>query len=100
MRKHKPDDIDLRILTALQRSAGMLNVELSTIAQVTARTALHRKQALEEKGIIRGYHAELDAKKLAFEVLAFICVGLASQSDRTVKEFERVVQLWPMVREC
>ena len=75
MRKHELDDIDLRILTALQRSARISNVELSEITQVTAPTTLRRKQTLEENGIIRGYHAELDAKKLGFEVLAFVSVS-------------------------
>jgi DNA-binding Lrp family transcriptional regulator len=90
----------MRILTALQRNARTSNVELSSIAQITPPTALRRRQTLEKNGIIHGYHAELDVEKLGFEVLAFVFVGLTSQSDRNFQKFERAVQLWPAVREC
>lgn len=100
MPTHEFDEIDLRILTALQRDGRMSNIDIAQIAQITAPPTLRRTRTLEDKGIIRGYRAELDAKKLGFEVLAFVFVGLASQSNRDVKAFEQSVQLWPAVREC
>jgi len=100
MPTHEFDEIDLRILTALQRDGRMSNIDIAQIAQITAPPTLRRTRTLEDKGIIRGYRAEIDARKLGFEVLAFVFVGLASQSNRDIKAFEQTVQLWPAVREC
>jgi len=97
---HEFDEIDLRILTALQRNGRMSNIAISQIAQITAPPTLRRTRTLEGKGIIRGYRAEIDARKLGFEVLAFVFVGLVSQSNRDIKAFEHVVQFWLPVREC
>ena len=94
------DDIDLRILMALQLNARMSNIEIARILQMTPSPTLRRTRLLEEKGVIRGYRATLDPKKLGFEVLAFVFVGLTSQSIRDIKAFEQSVQLWPAVREC
>ena len=57
-------------------------------------------RALEKAGYIQGYHAELDAKALGFEVSGFVFVGLASQHDADLKRFEEKVRSWPEVREC
>jgi DNA-binding Lrp family transcriptional regulator len=100
MPSHELDAIDLRILAALQRDARMSNIEISHAAQLTPPTTLRRRRTLEEMGYIRGYRVQLDPKKLGFEVMAFVFVGLASQSDRDVKAFEQAAQLWVPVREC
>src|SRR5438552_13821483 len=100
MSTYEFDDVDLRILRALQRNARMSNVDVAQIAQINAPPTLRRTRTLEEKGIISGYRAELDAKKLGFEILAFVFVGLSSQSNCNAKVFEQAVQLWPAVREC
>jgi DNA-binding Lrp family transcriptional regulator len=57
-------------------------------------------RALEKAGYIQGYHADLDAKSLGFEVTGFAFVGLASQHDQDLKQFEEHVRSWPNVREC
>ncbi|MEI9988973.1 MAG: Lrp/AsnC family transcriptional regulator [Rhizomicrobium sp.] len=99
-RCHDLDTIDARILQALQANGRTSNVQLAEFAGVTPPPSLRRTHALEERGFIRGYHAVLDAKKLGYNVLAFVFVGLASQSDRGIKAFEQKVQSWPLVREC
>jgi Transcriptional regulators len=57
-------------------------------------------RALEKAGYIQGYHADLDAKSLGYEVTGFAFVGLASQHDQDLKQFEEHVRSWPNVREC
>ncbi|MEI9988430.1 MAG: Lrp/AsnC family transcriptional regulator [Rhizomicrobium sp.] len=94
------DGVDLHILHALQINGRATNVQLAEYAGVTPPPALRRTHLLEERGYIRGYHAVLDAQKLGFAVLAFVSVGLKSQSDREVKAFEKRVQGWSTVREC
>jgi len=100
MHAHELDAIDIRILTALQQGGRMSNIQLSRAVQMSAPPTLRRTRTLEEKGYIRGYQAQLDLRKLGFEVMAFVFVGLASQSDRDIKAFEQSVQLWVPVRAC
>jgi DNA-binding Lrp family transcriptional regulator len=96
----KLDAIDLRILSELQADGRITNVELSRRAKITAPPCLRRIRALEKAGYIRGYHADLDGKSLGFEVAGFVFVGLASQKDADLKQFEESARRWPQVREC
>jgi DNA-binding Lrp family transcriptional regulator len=97
---HKLDSIDLKILAELQADGRITNVELSRRAKITAPPCLRRMRALEKAGYIQGYHADLDAKSLGFEVTGYAFVGLASQHDHDLKQFEEHVRSWPSVREC
>ena len=100
MEHHKLDSIDLRILAELQDDGRITNVELSRRAKITAPPCLRRMRSLEKAGFIQGYHADLDAKLLGYEVIGFAFVGLASQHDHDLKQFEEKVRSWPTVREC
>jgi DNA-binding Lrp family transcriptional regulator len=51
-------------------------------------------------GLIKGYHADVNARDLGFEVQVFAMVGLHSQAESDLVEFETRVQGWPLVREC
>jgi DNA-binding Lrp family transcriptional regulator len=100
MRRQKLDRIDHKILAELQDQGRMTNVELARRVGISAPPCLRRLRALEESGFIRGYHAELDAEALAFEVAFFALVGLDSQAETVLQGFEREVGAWPEVREC
>ena len=100
MDTRKLDAIDLRILSELQDNGRITNVELSRRAKITAPPCLRRIRALEKAGFIKGYHADLDGKQLGFEATAFVFVGLSSQKDADLKQFEDSVRGWPEVREC
>lgn len=100
MDHQKLDAIDLRILSELQANGRITNVELSRRAKITAPPCLRRMRALEKAGYIRGYHADIDPKRLGFEVSAYVFVGLSSQADADLKRFEEQVRSWPEVREC
>lgn len=100
MEHHKLDSIDLRILSELQSNGRITNVELSRRAKITAPPCLRRMRALEKAGYIKGYHADLDAKLLGFEVTGYVFVGLASQADADLKKFEEQIRSWSAVREC
>ncbi len=94
------DATDRRILRELQANGRITNVELSRRVGISAPPCLRRVRALEEAGVIAGYHAQLDGKKLGFNVTAFAMVGLASQSESDLVAFEEKIKTWPMVREC
>jgi DNA-binding Lrp family transcriptional regulator len=96
----KLDAIDMRILAELQANGRITNVELSRRAKITAPPCLRRIRALEKAGFIKAYHAELDGKRLGFEVTGFVFVGLSSQKDADLKYFEESARRWKEVREC
>jgi len=100
MRRIKLDKIDRRILRDLQADGRMTNVKLAERAGISAPPCLRRVRALEEAGLIKGYHADLDAQALGFGVTVFAQVGLSSQAEPDLKAFEELVQSWPQVREC
>jgi DNA-binding Lrp family transcriptional regulator len=100
MARHRLDTIDRKILAELQSNGRMTNVELSRRAKITAPPCLRRVRALEKAGLIKGYHADLDAKALGFELTAFAFVGLSSQAEADLKTFEDQIRAWPMVRDC
>ena len=77
----KLDPIDRKILAELQADGRMTNVELSRRVGISAPPCLRRVRALEEAGLIRGYHADVNARELGFEVQVFAMVGLTSQAE-------------------
>ncbi|WP_368344716.1 Lrp/AsnC family transcriptional regulator [Pelagovum sp. HNIBRBA483] len=96
----KLDEIDRMILAELQADGRMTNVELAKRVGISAPPCLRRVRTLEEQGYIRGYHADVDARELGFEVQVFAMVGLVSQAEADLSAFEQRCQGWPLVREC
>src|SRR3954465_4973632 len=94
------DAIDRRILASLQEDGRMTNVELSRRAGISAPPCLRRVRALEEAGVIRGYHADTDPQMLGWEITFFAVAGLDSQKESVLSGFEQTVGAWPEVREC
>ena len=94
------DEIDRKILAELQADGRMTNVELARRVGISAPPCLRRVRALEEMGYIRGYHADIDARELGFEVQVFAMVRLVNQSERDLTAFEALARDWPLVREC
>ncbi len=100
MRRSKLDKIDRHILRDLQEDGRMTNVELAHRAGISAPPCLRRVRALEEAGLIRGYHADINPEALGFGITVFALVGLASQAEADLKAFEHLVSSWPEVREA
>lgn len=96
----KLDDIDLKILQVLQEEGRITNVTLAKRVGITAPPCLRRVRALEDAGYINGYHADLDASALGFDLVVFAMVGLHSQAETDLQAFEELVGGWPMVREA
>ncbi|GGE06793.1 transcriptional regulator, AsnC family [Gemmobacter megaterium] len=96
----KLDPIDRHILAELQADGRMTNVELAKRVGISAPPCLRRVRTLEEQGYIRGYHADIDARELGFEVEVFAMVRLSSQAEADLSAFEARCRTWPLVREC
>ena len=93
------DEIDRRLLAELQSEGRVTNVELAQRVGLTAPPCLRRVRGLEEEGVIRGYHAELDPSKLGFAITVFAMVSLKSQAESALREFEEAMRELPEVRE-
>ena len=100
MRGPKLDRIDRQILSLLQEDGRMTNIELARRVGISPPHCLRRVRALEEAGLIRGYHAQLAAEALGFAVTVFAQIGLQSQAESDLKAFEALVAGWPEVREA
>jgi DNA-binding Lrp family transcriptional regulator len=100
MRRIRLDRIDRRILRNLLTDGRMTNVELAHRVGISPPPCLRRVRALEEAGIIRGYHADIAPEALGYAVTVFAQVGLASQADADLRAFEQLVASWPEVREA
>ena len=96
----KLDPIDRQILAELQADGRMTNVELARRVGISAPPCLRRVRALEEAGLIQGYHADIDARALGFEVQVFAMVSLTRQAEADLSAFENRARDWPLVREC
>ncbi|MGF0538686.1 Lrp/AsnC family transcriptional regulator [Agrobacterium sp. ES01] len=94
------DAIDLKILKELQHDGRMTNVELSERVGISAPPCLRRVRKLEEAGIIEGYHAALNARRLGYDLVAFCAVGLKHQSEAQLKSFAAATEGWPLVRQA
>ena len=99
-KKIKLDSVDRKILADLQDNGRMTNVELAARAGISAPPCLRRVRALEDAGVIRGYHADIDGESLGYTVMIFAFVGLTSQAETDLQDFEKMVGDWDMVREC
>lgn len=68
------DDLDLRILTLLQANARMANAAIGRIVGLTPSAVTQRVKKLEESGVIVGYRAHLDPRRIGTGLLAFVAV--------------------------
>ena len=94
------DQIDRRLIAELQNEGRITNVELANRVGLTAPPCLRRVRALEDSGVIRGYHADLDPAKLGFAITVFAMVSLKSQAEDALRQFEDHMKGLPEVREC
>ncbi|MXO72551.1 Lrp/AsnC family transcriptional regulator [Alteraurantiacibacter buctensis] len=94
------DRIDRLLLAELQNEGRVTNVDLAKRVGLTAPPCLRRVRTLEEEGVIRGYHADLDPSKLGFAITVFAMVSLRSQAEEDLRAFENHIKGLPEVREC
>jgi DNA-binding Lrp family transcriptional regulator len=94
------DSIDLKLLDELQSDGRITNVDLAAKVGLTAPPCLRRVRALEQSGVIKSYHAEVDPAALGYTISVFAMVSLKSQAEADLKAFEDHIRSIPEVREC
>ncbi|MFK7875509.1 MAG: Lrp/AsnC family transcriptional regulator [Paracoccaceae bacterium] len=94
------DEVDRRLLRALQRKGRMSNAELSEHANLSPSACHRRVQRLEKEGFIRDYVALLNARKLGVPTTVFVEITLRGQTEDVLAVFEKAVARIPDVLEC
>jgi Lrp/AsnC family leucine-responsive transcriptional regulator len=97
---HDLDRVDILILKELAVDGRLSWRDLSERIGLSLTPTLRRVHHLEEQGIIRGYIAQLDEKRLAGSMNVFVSVTLAKQSEKGIARFEEEIALAPEVMSC
>jgi Lrp/AsnC family leucine-responsive transcriptional regulator len=94
------DHYDKAILNALQENGRLTNQEIADKIGLSPSACLRRFKALEESGVIVGYRALLDAKKLGLDLMALIHISMDKHTQERFNQFEKAVRALPNVLEC
>lgn len=94
------DRIDRQILSILQTDGRLTNQALSEQVALSPRACLERVRRLEKAGLISGYMAVLDPRKLGGLVTIVVEVSLRDQAAATHARFEARMRACPEVVEC
>lgn len=96
----KLDRYDRHILEVLQQDGRINNQDLADRIGLSPSPCLRRVRALEESGLIVGYRALLDAKKLGLTLMALIHIAMDRHTPERFANFEAAVCVLPEVLEC
>ncbi|QRN94086.1 Lrp/AsnC family transcriptional regulator [Archangium violaceum] len=91
------DRIDFAILEALQKNARLSNKELAAEVGLAQSSCLARVARLRETGVLKSFHAEVDARAVGIGLQAMIAVRLRQHSRELVEEFRRHALSLPQV---
>jgi Lrp/AsnC family transcriptional regulator, leucine-responsive regulatory protein len=100
MADRKLDDIDRRILTALQANGRMTAQQLADRVGLSPSPCARRVRLLEEAGIVKGYVAVIDQAKVGLPISVFASVKLERQREDDLDRFSQAVARWPEVVDC
>ncbi|GAA3855200.1 Lrp/AsnC family transcriptional regulator [Saccharothrix violaceirubra] len=91
------DEVDSAILRELQTDARITNRDLAARVGIAPSTCLERVRVLRNRGVLKGFHAEVDLKALNRSVEALVAVRVRPLSRAEVAEFERTLIALPEV---
>lgn len=94
------DKFDKQILQILQADGRVSNQELAEQIGLSPSPCLRRVKALEEAGLIIGYHAQLEPKLLGYRLMALIHISMDQHTPERFSNFEREISVIPEVLEC
>ncbi len=91
------DEVDIRLLTALQDDADRTNVELARLAGLSPAATLHRVRALKESGVIRIITAQIDPAAVGFPLQVYVTAALARHDPRSSRIFDDHIRALPQI---
>ncbi|MBJ6126591.1 Lrp/AsnC family transcriptional regulator [Microvirga splendida] len=100
MADRKLDDIDRRILAALQADGRMTAQEIADRVGLSPSPCARRVRLLEEAGVVKGYVAVIDQAKVGLPISVFASVKLERQREDDLDRFSQAVARWPEVVDC
>lgn len=95
-------EIDAKILNIIQQDARIANAEIARQVGLAPSAVLERVRKLEERGVIRGYAAEIDAAQVDFGLTAFVAVRTSdccSETDTYLKAIPEVLEVHDVAGE-
>ena len=93
------DQFDEKLLRALQRNARATSFELAGVVGLSPSSCQRRQRELEQRGIIRGYCADIDPAVLGQSFTVFAAVQLERHVRSDVQAFQNAVKQLPGVLE-
>jgi Transcriptional regulators len=96
------DEIDKKILNIIQKDARITNAEIARQVGLAPSAVLERIRKLEERGVIRGYAAEIDAAEVGYGLTAFVAVRTrecCSETDKMLAEIPEVLEVHDVAGE-
>lgn len=96
----KIDNIDRRILSALQEDGSLTNQELAERIGLSPSPCLRRVRALEDAGVILRRVTLLERKQLGLSLTILIQISMDAHTPERFVEFEKQVASYPEVQEC
>ena len=94
------DGLDRKILQALQADGRISNVDLAARVHLSAPQCFRRVRSLEDRGVIRGYRAQVSAEALKLGVVAFVSLNIAGEQFGRVRDIEASIRSFPQILEC
>ena len=94
------DRADTAIIVALQQDSSRSIAQLAELAGVSPSACHRRIRALEESGVITGYRAQVDARRLGLKLQAFVEITLTGQNREAMDRFEAAVADFDDILEC
>ena len=88
------------MLEVLQREGRITNSELAERVSISPSPCLRRLQRLEADGIITGYRAQLDPRKVGLGLQAWVRVQLEKHGTALIEQFIEHVNEWDEVVAC
>lgn len=94
------DTVNAQILELLQSDGRMTNAKLAEHLNMSETPCWRRLKKLEETGIIEGYQAHLNRRKLGLGVMAFVQLSCSEHDQAATAEFQRIVEVTPNILAC
>lgn len=91
------DDVDRRILTILHADARIANSALAEAVGIAPSTCHGRVRRLQDLGVIRGFHADIDPAAIGLPLQAMISVSLQAGARGKIRAFVQQIRRKPQV---
>lgn len=94
------DEADRNILRLVQQDGRMSNARLAEALSLSETPCWRRLRRLEAEGVIEGYQANLNRRRMGFGVLALVQISFGNHASDAPARFEEAVQRIPEVLSC